>query len=130
MNKKENEDNTLLLIPKATNYIEYMLDIIMKLPRTEKFNIGNEYKESMYKMLETIIYLQKIEKYKKIEYLNKIDCELNIQRIMLRLMNKEHWIDNKKFKVSIEKLRRNWENCRRAYKILWQEQLEMNLTKS
>ena len=130
MNVKENEDKTLQLIPKATNYIEYMIETIMKLPRTEKFNIGNDYKQSMYKMLEEIIYIQKIEKYKKIEHLNKIDCELNIQRIMLRLMYKEHWIDNRKFKVAIEKLWRNRENNRRAYKILWQEQLEMNLIRS
>lgn len=110
---KENENQTLQLIPKTTNYIEYMLDVIMKLPRTEKFNIGNEYKQSMYKMLEYVIYLQKIDKYKKQELLNKIDCELNIQRIFLRLMYKEHWVDNKKFKVSMEKLRRNRKNCRR-----------------
>ena len=36
----KNEDKFLQLIPKATNYIEYMVDVIIKLPRTEKFNIG------------------------------------------------------------------------------------------
>ena len=130
MKVKENEEKYLQLIPKATNYIEYMVETIMKLPRTEKFNIGNEYKQSMYKMLEIIIYLQKTEKNKQLEKLNQIDCELNIQRIMLRLMYKEHWIDNKKFKVSVEKLRRNRQNNRGTYKILWQEQLEMNLIRS
>lgn len=107
----KNEDKSLQLIPKTTNYIEYMLEIIIKLPRTEKFNIGNEHKQSIYKMLEYVIYLQKIDKYKKQEILNKIDSELNIQRIFLRIMYKEHWIDNKKFKVSIEKIRRNRKNC-------------------
>ena len=107
----KNEDKFLQLIPKATNYIEYMVDVIIKLPRTEKFNIGNEYKQSMYKMLGHVIYIQKMDKYKKQEILNNIDCELNIQRIFLRIMYKEHWIDNKKFKVSIEKMRRNRKNC-------------------
>ena len=105
MKAKENENQSLQLIPKTTNYIEYMLSIIIKLPRTEKFNIGNEYKQSIYRMLENVIYLQKIEKFRRIEILNKIDCELNIQRIMLRLMYKEHWIDSKKFKILMEKLR-------------------------
>ena len=45
------EENKLQLIPKSEKYIEYILQIIIKLPRTEKFNIGNEYKQSMYKML-------------------------------------------------------------------------------
>ena len=40
-NKKENE---LILIPKAERYIEYMLEVILKIPRTEKFSIGTEYK--------------------------------------------------------------------------------------
>lgn len=35
----------LVLIPKTENYMKYMLNLLMKLPRTEKFNIGNEYKE-------------------------------------------------------------------------------------
>lgn len=34
----------LTLIPKSEKYIQYMLEVIMKLPRVEKFNIGNEYK--------------------------------------------------------------------------------------
>lgn len=115
MKTNKNENDTLLLIPKAQCYIEYMLDVIMKLPRTEKFNIGNEYKQSTYRMLNLIIYLNKADKQKKPEQLNQIDCELNIQRILLRILCKKHWIDKKKFEVSIEKLRRNRQNFRRAY---------------
>lgn len=115
MKTNKNENDTLLLIPKAQGYIEYMLDVIVKLPRTEKFNIGNEYKQSTYRMLNLIIYLNKADKQKKLEQLNQIDCELNIQRILLRILCKKHWIDKKKFDVSIEKLRRNRQNFRRAY---------------
>lgn len=45
----------LVLIPKTENYIKYILNMILKLPRTEKFSIGTEYKENMYKMLEDIL---------------------------------------------------------------------------
>ena len=63
--KKEDE---LTLIPKTEKYIEYMLSVILKIPRVEKFSIGNEYKNSMnilsrkvkdeklYKLLEKIVY--------------------------------------------------------------------------
>ena len=97
--KKENE---LTLIPKSERYIQYMLDVILKLPRTEKFSIGTEYKNSMYKMLRDILYISKIEKKERLYYINLIDAELNTQRIYLRIMKNNRWIDEKKFKVSID----------------------------
>ena len=96
MNNKE-----LILIPKYEVYMQYMIDVIMKMPRTEKFNIGNEFKSIMYKTLENILYINKIEKSKRIYYLNLIDAKINTQRIMLRIMVKNKWMDEKKFKVSM-----------------------------
>ena len=32
----------LILIPKYEKYMQYMIDVIIKIPRTEKFNIGND----------------------------------------------------------------------------------------
>ena len=98
------QKNELILIPKNEKYMEYMLQVILKLPRTEKFNIGNEFKNIMYKMLENILYLNKIEISKRLYYLNLIDAELNTQRTMIRIMFKSYWIDEKKYKVSMELL--------------------------
>ena len=92
----------LTLIPKSEKYIQYMLEVIMKLPRTEKFSIGNEYKQSMYKMLENILMLSKVIDTEKINYINVIDAQLNVQRILLRIMYKNKWIDEKKFNYVIE----------------------------
>lgn len=94
--------NELTLIPKSERYVQYMIEVILKLPRTEKFNIGNEYKVSMYKMVSYIMYLSKLEQEKRLEYINLIDAELNIQRMFLRIMEKNRWIDEKKVKVSMD----------------------------
>ena len=94
------QEEQLILIPKIEKYIEYVLNMILKIPRTEKFNIGNEYKVSIYKVLANAIYINKVGN--KIEYLNKIDAELVLERIYLRIMLKNRWIDEKKFKVAIE----------------------------
>lgn len=99
MNETKKE---LILIPKSEKYIQYMIEVIIKLPRTEKYSIGNEYKESMYKMLENILILSKIPDEKRINYINVIDAQLNVQRILLRIMYKNRWIDEKRFNYVIE----------------------------
>ena len=106
MVSKQEQENKLVLIPKTEKYIEYMLDVMIKLPRTEKFSIGTEYKQSMYKMLNKVMILNKTKNLNNekeiISTLNEIDAELNTQRIYLRIMKKYRWIDEKKFKVSME----------------------------
>ncbi len=103
ISKKVNSEQ-LKLIPKIEEYIQYMLEVLLKIPRVEKFNIGNEYKQSMYQILEYTIYISKIDESQKLDYLNKIDAKLNCQRIYLRIMYKNKWIDEKKFKIAISKI--------------------------
>lgn len=108
MISKEEQENKLVLIPKTEKYIEYMLEIMIKLPRTEKFSIGTEYKTSMYQMLNKIMLFNKLKNKSNrqlieiIDILNIIDSHLNTQRIYLRIMKKYRWIDEKKFKVAME----------------------------
>ena len=96
----DSKKTELQLIPKAETYIQYMIELICKLPRVEKFSIGTEYKSSMYKMLESIMLISKISDDKKIDCINQIDAGLNTQRIFLRIMYKNKWIDEKKFKIA------------------------------
>ena len=103
ISKKVNSEQ-LKLIPKIEEYIQYMLEVLLKIPRVEKFNIGNEYKQSMYQILEYTIYISKIDESQKLDYLNKIDAKLNCQRIYLRIMYKNKWIDERKFKIAISKI--------------------------
>ena len=103
-NKSKEKESKLILIPKTEKYVEYVLQIIFKLPRIEKFSIGTEYKVSMYKMLEDILIISKINEKEVMYYLNKIDARLNTQRIYLRIMKKEKWVDIKKFNVAMEQI--------------------------
>ena len=122
------EKEKLKLIPKSEKYIQYIIELIMKLPRTEKFSIGNEYKSSLYNMLENVMYLNKTIKiknsnvksqndkndfmkkiieeecYEKIKILNRIDSMLNCQRIYLRIMYKNKWIDEHKLDVAMSQI--------------------------
>ena len=122
------EKEKLKLIPKSEKYIQYIIELIIKLPRTEKFSIGNEYKSSLYNMLENVMYLNKTIKiknsnvkskndkndfmkkiieeecYEKIKILNRIDSMLNCQRIYLRIMYKNKWIDEHKLDVAMSQI--------------------------
>lgn len=63
----ERKNSELIIIPKIEKYIEYMLIILIKLPRTEKFSIGTELKTSMYQMLKYVLLASKVEKRRRLE---------------------------------------------------------------
>jgi len=96
--------NNLIIIPKIEKYIEYMLTITLKLPRVEKFSIGTEVKSSMYEMLKNILLASKIDKSKRLSIYNIVDAEIYFQRICIRIMYNNKWIDSKNYKHSNELL--------------------------
>ena len=98
------QSNSLIIIPKMEKYIEYMLMVILKLPRTEKFNIGSEVKNSMYDMLKNILLSEKVDKSRRLPIYNVIDSDIYFQRICIRIMYNNKWIDEKKYKYSNELL--------------------------
>ena len=84
-------NNQLVIIRKIEKYIEYMITILIKLPRTEKFSIGTEIKTSMYEILKNILFATKIEEDKR--FILKMDAlqPPKVQSI-------EKWIDMQKYK--------------------------------
>ena len=46
----------------------------------------------------------KVEKAQAIDILNKIDAELNTQRIYLRIIKNNKWIDERKFRIAMEQI--------------------------
>lgn len=94
-------DNSLILIAKYQKYIEYMFIILNRLPRIEKYNLGNAFKEVMYSMFNNIMYLNKVSKFKRMDYCNLIDAEICIQRSYIRIMYDLRYIDQKKYMYAI-----------------------------
>ncbi|HJJ10537.1 MAG TPA: four helix bundle protein [Clostridiaceae bacterium] len=75
-------NNQLVIIRKIEKYIEYMITILIKLPRTEKFSIGTEIKTSMYEILKNILFATKIEEDKRLQYYNVVDSNIYYQRFV------------------------------------------------
>lgn len=105
-NTEKIEKNILYMLPKYERYMEYVLScILLKLPRTEKFGIGNEFKCTMYEGLKCIVALSKIEsKERKFDFLNMLDMSVIVQRIYIRIMYKEKYVDEKKYMCVIDYL--------------------------
>ena len=97
-------DNIIIIIVKIEKYIEYMLTILLKLPRTEKFSIGNEIKTSMFEILKNILIASKIDKNKRLGIYNLVDSNIYYQRICIRILYNNKLIDEKKYKYSNELL--------------------------
>ena len=96
---EKSKDNRFVIIVKIEKYIEYMLTILLKLPRTEKFSIGTEVKTSMYEMMKNILLASKIDKSKRLSIYNIVDSNIYYQRICIRIMYNQKWIDEKKISI-------------------------------
>ncbi len=94
---------TLILIPKIEDYIKYTYQMLVKIPRVEKFNIGSEIKISSLRMLEYAHFVNK-DRVSAYSYLNKIDALISYNRSMIRILNEEKSISNKNFEMCITKL--------------------------
>ena len=92
---EESKDNRFVIIVKIEKYIEYMLTILLKLPRTEKFSIGTEVKTSMYEMLKNILLASKIDKSKRLQIYTIVDSNIYYQRICIRMMYNQNKKSNK-----------------------------------
>ena len=101
--EKYKSSGNLILIPKLDDYVRYTFQILVKIPRVEKFNIGSELKTSSLKMLENAHFLNKNRK-NGYTYLNNIDALISYNKSMLRILNEEKSITKSNFTTSIDKL--------------------------
>ena len=103
MMEKYKTSGTLILIPKIEEYIKYTFQILEKIPRVEKFNIGSEIKVSTLRMLEYAHFVNK-DRQNAYSYLNKIDALISYNRSMIRILDDEKSISHKNFETCITKL--------------------------
>ena len=115
MVSKEEQENKLALIPKSEKYIEYMLDVMIKLPRTEKFSIGTEYKQSMYKMLQKIMLLNKVKNMHKLKDNRNLKIENTEKNIEENLKRQNEYKQYLKEMINILNIIDSQLNTQRIY---------------
>ena len=83
--KKKVNNNDLLIYKKYTELYYYAYKLLEKYPKSERFGLVSDIKNSMNTTLKHIFYAQKVGKQYKMQYLNMIDAELLYQRFSIRL---------------------------------------------
>ena len=89
----------LLIYQKYVDLIEYAYDRIRKFPKSEKHAMAASFKNSMFDTLKYILRANKIygNSQKRLEMLNMIDAEVQLQKVLVRLAHKYKYISNKNY---------------------------------
>lgn len=91
------EASTLSMIPKAEKIVEYTYDIIAKLPRVEKYNIGTEVKNIAHSIMKSCVRINKVDKLDRMKYCNLLDSDIILSKVYIRLMYRQKYISEKQY---------------------------------
>ena len=92
---KQNTNNksNLIIYQKYLELIYYTNDILRKYPKSERFALVQEIKNTLYSGLKLLMYAIKVfNKQEKLKYLNELDININVLKIHVRLSYKYKYI--------------------------------------
>ena len=98
MYKQKQTDNKLLIYQKQEDLIQYVYQLLKKYPKSEKYALVSEIRNSMFDTLKYIIYANKISnKMTKLQMINKIDAEIATQKFFVRFSYKNRYINSSNY---------------------------------
>lgn len=88
-----------MIYQKYMDLIEYNYDIIKKFPKSEKFSLAADIKGSMFDAMRCILRANKIygNRDKRLDILNMLDAEIQLQKVFVRIAHSNKYISNKKY---------------------------------
>ena len=101
---QEQKEN-LMIYQKYLDLIYYTNNLCIKYPKSEKLALASETKQSMYLGLRHLLYAYKeFNKRNKLNYLNDLDVELNLQKVFVRLAYKYQYISKQNYEAWCSKI--------------------------
>lgn len=96
----KNTSNNLVIYQKYLELIYYANDITRKYPKSEKFSLVTEIKNTLYAGLRNLMYaIKSFQKQDKLKYLNELDINLNLLKVHVRLSYKYQYINMKNYQT-------------------------------
>lgn len=100
-----NEIENLLIYKSCFNLIYYAEMILKKYPKIERNMLVKDIREINIKIMELIIKCYKeINKSKKYYYLNEIDVNLKLLKVLIRLSYKNKYINSNNYSAWSKKI--------------------------
>lgn len=91
---------TLVIYQKYLDLIYYTNNLCIKYPKSEKHALVSETKQAMYSGLRNMLYaFKEFNKKNKLNYLNNLDVELNLQKVFIRLAFKYQYISKQNYET-------------------------------
>ena len=101
--KKEVQDTKIY--QAYIDFIAYIEMITLKYPNSTKQGIVSIIKKYLYDGMENILYAYKaFEKKEKLEYLNKLDINLKMLKVLARVSYKKKYINVKNYEAWSRKI--------------------------
>ena len=101
---QEQKEN-LMIYQKYLDLIYYTNNLCIRYPKSEKLALASETKQSMYLGLRHLLYAYKeFNKRNKLNYLNDLDVELNLQKVFVRLAYKYQYISKQNYETWCSKI--------------------------
>ena len=95
----------LSIYQKYLELIYYTNDLTRKFPKSEKFALVQEIKQTLYSGLRYLMYaIKTYQKNDKIKYLNEFDIALNLLKVHLRLSYKYQYISMQNYTTWSKKI--------------------------
>ena len=92
------KDNRLIIYEKTTNLIIYSKNLLNKYPKSERFDLCADIKNTLYQIIELIIFAWKEKNsIERIKILNRIDSKLYLLKTLTKL---SHELYNDKYSFS------------------------------
>ncbi len=93
-----NDLEGLMIYKQYVELIDYTLMILKKYPKSERYSLVNDIKNSTYNGIRKIIIANKeYNKSKRIIVLNDMDNELKLLKVLIRVSYKQRYINNKNY---------------------------------
>ena len=92
-NQSTKGKSNLLIYQKYLELIYYTNDILKKFPKSERFTLVKEIKNTLYNGLRLLMYAIKVyNKQEKLKYLNEFDIHINVLKVHVRLSYRYKYI--------------------------------------
>ena len=96
---------SLVIYKQYVELVYYTITILLKYPKSERFSLAQDIKNVTYDGLKDIIYAQKeFDKKKRLAYLNKLDANLKIIKVLVRVSHKKKYINSNNYRAWSKKI--------------------------